>query len=127
MTVQTPSNTRPAARYTTSYKTVEAALSARDARIVICPECAGFFIPWRADQVRCGAPCTKRSFARNQARGTALLPLAMEWRITRGSADGSFAAMCNIIDGWHADDRIRLEKVAKAMATLKEKRKKMGL
>lgn len=111
-------------KYETSFETIDEAVAASNDKTRVCPECARYFVPWRHDQFRCGKPCTKTHWARNQARGTVLLPLAMEWRISRGKMKDKLADMCHLLDGWHHDDSDRNKKYEAAVEELKRRRKK---
>lgn len=70
-----------------------------------CQECGHPYYPARQDQTFCAAACRREHHRRREARSAQLYDFAMAWRAKRGR--GGFAEMCQIIDGFRAEDRAR--------------------
>lgn len=79
-----------------------------------CQECGAPFFPARQDQVFCGSACRREHHHRREARALPLYDFVMAWRAKRGR--GGFAEMCQIVDGFRAEDRERKARHAEIRA-----------
>lgn len=89
-----------------------------------CQECGAPFYPARQDQVFCAAVCRREHHHRREGRATQLYDFAMDWRAKRGR--GGFAEMCQIIDGFRAEDRARKAKHAEIRAAFEAQQQAKG-
>ena len=94
--------------------------------IRVCEECANCFVPRVHQQRFCTPSCNRGYHSRNQSRGASLVPIAMEWRNSRGKVKERLMEMCALLDKWKFDDRERTERVQRAIDRLKESQAKIG-
>lgn len=85
----------------------ETPISVRGAapKVRFCRECGAPFYPGRTGQEFCKPGCRTRHHRRRYDRGAQLYDFAMEWRGKR--LKGGFTRLCQMIDGWLADERQR--------------------
>lgn len=91
----------------------------------VCDECAKIFTAWRHDQRFCQRKCHTGWHSRNQARGAALVPVAMNWRRKRGTGPVKLGEITSVLDRFIMDDQKRERLISAARVELKKTQAQM--
>lgn len=73
--------------------------------VSFCRECGSPYYPRRDDQEYCAPTCRSKFHKRRYERGAQLYDFAMDWRGKRRK--GGFTALCQMVDEWLRDERVR--------------------